>query len=167
MSFIKPAAHLFTFSFLFGGNIFYSYIASPIAFKHLDRENFSKLQNKVFPIFFQIQSLAPALLFLTLPSKSILYTKAPLISLAVCAASGLANLVWLLPWTRKVKEQRKHLAQKYSAEDQKHLLEIEDAPLRKEFGKSHGLSLLFNLTHCVSLTVYGAYLVKLLKFVPK
>lgn len=147
----------------FGGTTFYSYVASPIAFKVLEKEQFSKLQNRVFPYFFQLQSFSPVILALSSP---VTLTTGSLIALTSASVAGLTNLCILLPWTRKVKEERKDVARKYK--DDKEKIEEMDAPLRKEFGKSHGLSLLFNLANALSILTYGVYLTKgLLKYVPK
>lgn len=63
-----------------------------------------------------------------------------------------------------MKEDRQKIAKELSGEE----LEAKDAPLRKEFGKSHGMSLLFNMTHFVGLAAYGYYLARgLLRYVPK
>lgn len=145
----------------FGGTTFYSYVASPIAFKWLDRENFSLLQNKVFPIFFQMQSISPVILGFTAP---ISLAGGPLAALATASVAGLTNLCWLLPKTRRIKEERKSLQTRLTGEE----LETFDGPLRKQFGKFHGLSLLFNLTNACGMFVYGIYLCKgLLRYVPK
>lgn len=147
----------------FGGSTFYSYVASPIAFKVLARDQFSSLQSKVFPGFFAMQGVSPILLALTSPMT---LAMAPAVALSAASVSGLINLFWLLPWNRKVKEQRLIVKEKYK--DDPEQLEKVDAPLRKEFGKSHGISLLFNLTNMVSMLVYGVYLSKgLLPFIPK
>ncbi|SCU96704.1 LAMI_0F07448g1_1 [Lachancea mirantina] len=159
--FLKPTAHLLFFSFVFGGTAFYSYVASPIAFKTLDKDAFSKLQHSVFPYFFQMQSFAPVILGATAP---LALRWGPFTSLAVASTSGLVNYLWLLPWTQKVKSERRKLANEVSGEE----LERRDASLRKEFGKSHGLSLLFNMTNVLAMTVYGFFLARgLVRYVPK
>ncbi|GAV53460.1 hypothetical protein ZYGR_0AI07440 [Zygosaccharomyces rouxii] len=152
MSLLKPASHLLFYSFV---------VAAPIAFKNLDRESFSTLQNKVFPRFFQLQSFSPWVLALTAPFK---LTTGPMALLASASVCGLANLSWLLPWTRRVKEERKSLSSRLDGDE----LERHDAPLRKEFGKSHGLSLLFNMGNAACMLAYGVYLCRgLLKYAPK
>ncbi|SCV04444.1 LANO_0G10242g1_1 [Lachancea nothofagi CBS 11611] len=161
MYYLKPTFNLIFYSFVFGGTTFYSFVASPLAFKHLNRESFSELQKVVFPYFFQMQSVSPLILGLTAPMAM---QMGPLVSLASASVSGCLNLFWLLPWTRRVKEQRQQLAQELQGEE----LEVQDAPLRKEFGKSHGMSLLFNMTHVAAMLAYGCFLVRgLTRYVPK
>ena len=109
-----------------------------------------------------MQGFSPMLLALTAPMP---LTMAPAIALSAASVSGLINLFWLLPWNRKVKEQRWAIAEQYKNDPAK--LEQYDAPLRKEFGKSHGISLLFNVSHVASILVYGVYLSKCLHYIPK
>lgn len=145
----------------FGGTTFYSYVASPIAFKTLEKDQFSILQHTIFPRFFQMQTISPIILGLTSP---IALSTGALVSLATASCSGAINLFWLLPWTQRVKEDRKKVAKELTGEE----LEAVDGPLRKEFGKSHGLSLLFNLTNVIGTLAYGIYLSKgIFKYIPK
>ncbi|SCU82143.1 LADA_0C03268g1_1 [Lachancea dasiensis] len=161
MYYLKPTFNLLFYSFAFGGTAFYSYVASPLAFKHLNRESFSELQKVVFPYFFQMHAVSPLILGLTAPMP---LQTGPLVSLVSASVSGCLNLFWLLPWTRRVKEERQALAQTLQGDE----LEAQDAPLRKEFGKSHGLSLLFNMTHVIGMFAYGCFLARgLIRFVPK
>ncbi|QLQ78822.1 hypothetical protein HG537_0B01700 [Torulaspora globosa] len=158
---LKPASHLLFYSFVFGGTTFYSYVASPLAFKVLGKENFSALQNKVFPYFFQMQSFSPAVLALTAP---FVLTSGPMAALATASVGGLANLCWLLPLTRKIKEERRAVADRLKGDE----LEAADEPLRKQFGKYHGMSLLCNLTNVCGMLVYGVYLCRgLITHIPK
>ncbi|CCD22645.1 Tmh18p NDAI_0A04900 [Naumovozyma dairenensis CBS 421] len=165
MSSIKATSHLLFYSFAFGGTTFYSYFASPIAFKVLEREQFSKLQNNIFPYFFQLEAISPLILALTSPFS---LTQGPIITLTMATLSGLTNLCWLLPWTRSIKEERKDIAENFKIDKDLKKFEKLDAPLKKEFGKSHGLSLLMNMTHTLSLLAYGVLFSRgIFKYVPK
>lgn len=108
-----------------------------------------------------MHSVAPLILGLTAPFP---LTNGAIGCLTAASASGLLNLLWLMPWTRKIKEKRWDVQKKYTGEE----LEKYDAPLRKEFGKSHGLSLLFNFSHVLGMLGYGIFLTRgLLHFIPK
>lgn len=108
-----------------------------------------------------MQTIAPVLLGLTTP---ITLGTGAIVSLATASVSGAVNLFWLLKWNQRVKDQRKLAAKQYSGDE----LEAIDAPLRKEFGKAHGLSLLFNLTNALSTLAYGIYLSKgIFRYIPK
>ena len=139
----------------FGGACFYSFVASPIAFQILERPQFSILQNKVFPIYFKLQSIAPLFLAASTPVSGsyIIYS-----ILSFASITGMTNLFWLLPWARSVKEQRKVVAEKFEGDE----LAKKDAPLLKEFGKAHVLSLLFNFLNIVSMATYGYFLSELM-----
>ncbi|CCH61720.1 hypothetical protein TBLA_0F01780 [Henningerozyma blattae CBS 6284] len=133
---IKAATHLLLFSFAFGGGAFYSYVASPIAFKTLERPAFSALQTKVFPIYFALQTTVPLVIMATAP---VTLTTAGWSTLGASAVFGAINWGILLPKSKKIKEDKQRL----------------NEPLGKEFGRIHGLSLLANAAHIFALAGYG------------
>lgn len=138
----------------------HSYIVSPIAFKYLKREEFSLLQNKVFPIYFAGQAVVPVLIGLTSP----IATRCSYSILAVSAVAGLLNYLWVLPVCKQVKEQRNKLAAEKKHEvvvDGQTRPSDEMAALNKKFGAYHGISSLFNLVSLFSLAVYGIHTPKL------
>lgn len=163
---LRPISHLILYSFTFGGAVFYSYVASPIAFKTLARDQFSVLQSKVFPWFFTMQSLSPVALALTLPIP--LATPA-YYALGSSSIMGLVNLYGLLPWNKSIKIKRQNLQKKFDrGQLTKDQFDTLDTPLKKEFGKAHGLSLLFNMGHILAMLAYGCYLTSgLLYYIPK
>ncbi|AMD18811.1 HBL091Wp [Eremothecium sinecaudum] len=157
----RPAVNLLLFSFAFGGSVFYSYIAAPIASKVLTRDQFSDLQQNVFPLFFKMETFTPILLAVTSPVALSAVSKA---SIATAAASGGLNLFWFFPWAHRVNQERRHAAASLKGEE----LEEVDAPLRKEFAKAHGLSMFANLTYVLGMTVYGvAFSYGLFRYIPK
>ncbi|CCH45356.1 putative membrane protein [Wickerhamomyces ciferrii] len=138
---------------------YYSYIASPIAFKTLSKKEFSALQTKVFPHFFLAQSVSPIIIGLTAPYA---LTTGALITLGTAIIGGLTNYAYLLPETRKIKEAR------FKLEDEGKSDSAEFKELSKQFGKIHGFSLLFNLVNFTALTTYGFILVKnIVRYAPK
>lgn len=156
---VKSAVHLLLYSVAFGGGIMHSYIVSPIAFKYLKREEFSNLQNKVFPLYFIGQAALPLLLGLTSP----LAPKCAGPILAVSAVAGALNYFWLLPVCKNIKEERNKLVAEKKHEqivDGEVVPSAELARLNKEFGKYHGFSSIFNLVSLATLGVYGFYLSK-------
>lgn len=151
----RAPIHILVFSLTFGGGFFHSFIASPIAFKHLEREQFGKLQNKIFPFFFLGQTLSPLLLSLVSP---IALTRLTIGLLSVSAVSGAANYFWLLPLCQRIKEERLKLI----ADNRHEVVEdgvthatVEFERVSKQFGKYHGISTLVNMLSIVSLGVYG------------
>lgn len=156
---VKGAVNLLLYSVAFGGGIMHSYIVSPIAFKHLKREEFSNLQNKVFPLYFIGQTALPVLIGLTSPLCPV--HVAPV--LAVSAIAGALNYFWVLPVCKNIKEERAKLVA-----DKKHeqVVDGETVPteeftnLNKSFGKYHGISSVLNLVSLVTLGAYGFFLSK-------
>lgn len=130
------------------------FIVSPIAFKVLPREEFSNLQNHIFPHYFRAQVVAPILLGLTSPVTC----NVALSLLGVSSVAGAVNSLWCLPKCREIKEQRNKLVA-----DKKHeqIVDGETKPteeftrLNKQFGKFHGFSSLFNLASLLTLAAYG------------
>lgn len=89
-------------------------------------------------------------------------TTGALVTLGTAIVGGLTNLAWLLPATRKIKEARFKL----EAEGKEDSAEFKG--LTKQFGKLHGLSLLFNLINFTALTTYGFILTKnIIRYAPK
>lgn len=89
-------------------------------------------------------------------------TTGALVTLGTAVIGGLTNLLWLLPSTRKIKEAR------FKLEDEGKEDSVEHKELSKQFGKIHGLSLLFNFVNFAALTTYGVILTKnIIRYVPK
>lgn len=132
----------------------HSYIVSPLAFKHIAREEFGKLQNKVFPSYFVGQAIAPIILGLTAPAKF----RMMLPVLAASAIAGALNRLWLLPVCHKLKDD----LQKLTASKEDEVIvdgKIEPSAaykaVKKQFGMYHGLSMLCNTISIVTLGAYG------------
>lgn len=146
--------HLMIYSIAFGGSAFYSYFASPIAFKVLPREEFGKLQNNVFPYYFLGQTLAPGVLALTTPLNLCPFTSGLLILSSLTSA---LNYFYLLPKCKGIKQQRQKLiADKSDTIDGEPTDEYKK--LTKQFGMFHGISLLANMGSILTLGVYGLVL---------
>lgn len=142
--------HLFLYSIIFGGSSVYSFIISPVAFKTLPREDFGKLQNKIFPWYFLGQTLSPILLSLTTPLKLCPFTKG---LLAIASITGAINYFYLLPKCQGLKDERTKLVKDNLHEKDGKETE-EYIKLSKQFGKFHGISLLVNT---LSISVVGVY----------
>ena len=154
---VKVPFHFLFYSLTFGGSAFYSFIVSPLVFKKLPREEFSNLQNKVFPTYFTGQTLAPIILGLAQPFA---YCPFTLGLLALSSVGGALNYLWLLPVCQKIKEDRNKLIadKKDVGADGQPTEELK--ALNKQFGKYHGISTLVNITSILSLGVYGVVLAK-------
>lgn len=156
----KAPYHFLFYSVVFGGSVFHSFIVSPIAFKHLSRQEFSNLQNKVFPFYFLGQALSPLVLGLSTPLRLCPFTIG---LLTLSSVTGAINYFLLLPWCQQIKEQRNKLVS-----DKLHEViengevkpSAEMIRLNKQFGKYHGISSLVNVFSILSLGVYGIVLSK-------
>ncbi|EGW32473.1 uncharacterized protein SPAPADRAFT_138963 [Spathaspora passalidarum NRRL Y-27907] len=153
----KVPYHFLLYSFTFGGTAFYSWVVSPIVFKRLPLEEFSNLQNHVFPCYFGVQTFAPIVLGLTTPLKFCPFTGG---LLAVSAVGGLINLVGLLPVCRGLKEKKNKLIADKQDKGPDGQPTAEFTALSKKFGAYHGLSMLVNVISILSLGVYGTALAK-------
>ncbi|KAM9928772.1 hypothetical protein OXX59_001628 [Metschnikowia pulcherrima] len=151
---VKSAVNVLLFSMAFGGGVMHSFIVSPIAFKHLPREEFGNLQHQVLPLYLLGQTAAPVLLGLTTPLSSRFSTPV----LAASAVAGAINYFWVLPRCNQIKDEKKK-----SIAEKKHEQivdgKVEDSEefraLSKQFGKFHGISSLLNLVSIATLGAYG------------
>ena len=86
-------------------------------FRTLERPQFSAVQQRLFPIYFRLQTIAPAVLALTYPGNSSLLSLDGLLDpanrwtalapIATIFASSLLNLVVVLPKTTGVMAERR------------------------------------------------------------
>lgn len=86
-------------------------------FRTLERPQFSAVQTKLFPIYFSLQTAAPAVLAVTHPGNSGLLSLdglldpanrwTALVPIATMFTSSLLNLVVLLPKTTGVMAERR------------------------------------------------------------
>ncbi|KEZ46882.1 hypothetical protein SAPIO_CDS0218 [Scedosporium apiospermum] len=167
--------HIITYGTLFGTTFWHSFVGGIVMFRTLARPQFAAVQSHLFPIYFSLQTAAPAILALTYPGNKnsglglsgILDAAnrwTVLAPLATIFATSLLNLLVLLPATGKVMEKRRLQEKKdgkKSWEPAPHSQEM--VALNKEFGKLHGISSLLNLTTFIASVVYGFHLGNLLQ----
>ncbi|KAG5420959.1 hypothetical protein I9W82_000049 [Candida metapsilosis] len=149
--------HFLLYSLSFGGTAFYSYIVSPILFKKLSRDDFSKVQGLVFPHYFKFQILSPLVIAAITPFQ---YCPFTLGTLAIASLSGLVNLFYLEPKCRGIKEERIKLTAIGKEKKDNGEPTDEMQALTASFGRWHGLSMLINNLSVLSLTVYGLTVAK-------
>ena len=109
-------AHILLYGTLLGTVFFQSFCGGIIAYNVLPRPQFSSLQQKIFPVYFAIQTALPAVLALTYPgANNPLGTASSLqgmvaepnrwsvlVPIAAMFVSGLANLLYLGPETTRI-----------------------------------------------------------------
>ncbi|KAG5420965.1 hypothetical protein I9W82_000055 [Candida metapsilosis] len=149
--------HFLYYSLSFGGIAFYSYFVSPILNKTLSKEEYGKVQAKVFPCFFGFQIISPLLLAAFSPFKFCPF-KAGLLALASIA--GCLNLCFLKPKCHALREEESKLAatgkdKKANGEPSEEMQTVSSC-----FCKCHALSTVVNALSVVSLAVYGLTLAR-------
>lgn len=149
--------HFLFYSLSFGGTAFYSYIVSPVLFKELSRDDFSKVQSKVFPRYFKYQILSPLLIAAITPFKYCPFTVG---TLAIASLSGIFNLFYLEPKCHAIKEERIKLTAIGKEKKDNGEPTDEMQALTTSFGRWHGLSMLINNLSVLSLAVYGLTVAK-------
>lgn len=105
-----------------------SFVGGIVAFKALTRPQFSQLQQKIFPIYFGLQSALPVLLAVTYPGQLLLGTSSglhgafaevnrwsTLVPLSTMFVTSVVNLVLVGPATTKVMRDRKHQGKGYAS----------------------------------------------------
>ena len=149
--------HFLFYALSFGGTAFYSYIVSPVLFKELSRDDFSKVQGKVFPRYFKYQILSPLLIAAITPFK---YCPFTIGTLAIASLSGIFNLCYLEPKCHAIKEERIKLTAIGKEKKDNGEPTDEMQALTTSFGRWHGLSMLINNLSILSWAVYGLTVAK-------
>lgn len=144
-----------------------SFIGGVMAYKALPRPQFAQLQQKIFPVYFTLQAVLPAVLLLTHPSMSPISLINPSsphfcntgLPLLIVLGASLANLVVISPATLKIVNERKvqetKEGKKYYDEGPK---SEKMAALNKRFGAMHGASSFVNLIGLLATGWYGVIL---------
>lgn len=162
--------HILTYGTLLGTQFFQSFVGGIVAFKALTRPQFSQLQQKIFPIYFSLQSALPVVLALTYPaSRTPLGTVGGLIGvladvnrwtvlvpLATMFVTSVVNLVLIGPATTKIMRDRKvqetRDGKKY-CDPAPHSNEMQR--FNTSFATMHGISSLLNLAGYLATMFYG------------
>lgn len=111
MSNLIAPIHLLSFSALLGTELYQTFIITKVAYIALPRTAFTTLQKKLFPIYFQGQSLLLFLTAITFPPSgplSLVQHKGDWITFAVAGVTTVLNLVLYGPRTRQVMIDRIH-----------------------------------------------------------
>src|SRR3970040_1722815 len=134
--------HLFTFVFLYGTLLFFSYVQAPVLFKSLPRETFGLVQSKLFPAYYLISYICGMVLVVTYrllhPMKSwVSQDCVKITALCLMLLFSVLQGLWIGPKVGQLRVERQ------AAEQLKDTAKVE--ALSKKFGKAHGISSLLNL----------------------
>ncbi|KAK6331176.1 hypothetical protein TWF696_003243 [Orbilia brochopaga] len=182
---LLSVTHLLSYSFLFGTQIWHSFIGGIISFRVLPREHFSALQRRLFPLYFSLQFVLSLLLLLTAPKSLKNTATSPTYGfLLTVIATALLNVGVAGPATTRVMDQRKARevfdGRRYDGrklpgvtegaerggdrEDEEVLVSPEMRALNKRFGMWHGISSLLNMGSVIGTIGYGVLLAGKIKF---
>jgi hypothetical protein len=97
-----------------------TFINGIVMFRTVDRPSFSAIQQKLFPIYFGLQTVLPGVLALTYPGNTLIgLSNGPaglvsefarwhsLLPISIMALTGAVNLLVFLPLTVEVMKQRR------------------------------------------------------------
>ncbi|KAF2019807.1 hypothetical protein BU24DRAFT_419418 [Aaosphaeria arxii CBS 175.79] len=151
--------HLLAYSTLLGSQLYQSFVMTKVCFQALPRTAFTTLQKRIFPIYFQGQSLLIVLTILTQPPHgpmSFLKTKWNWIPLALAGATAAMNMCVYGPRTQSLMVQRIH----QETRDRVHKINEEVVSndmqkLGREFSRAHAMSIHLNLVTILATVIYG------------
>jgi hypothetical protein len=149
------AAHVLAWGAQLGTTVYTTFFAGVLMFKNLPRQTFGRLQSHLFPAYFSILAACQVIQAATLFLSPTGLARPQAISLGVGLAATLANLLWAEPAATESMFKRYALegAAPGAGRD-----EAAITALKKEFGKLHGLSSLFNLAALVACVSHGVWL---------
>jgi len=150
----KTAAmlHVLSFGTFLGTNVYTTFIAGITMYKNLPRQQFGKLQAKLFPLFFNLCSIATLLQIVTLNKLPKIYGTKSLIALGITLGTTLFNQFLIEPISTKIMFQR------YDMEKNGKQNGPEYKKLAASFGMFHGISSLMNLTALCGAVAHGWYI---------
>lgn len=154
--FANLPVHFIAYSGLFGVTCYQSFFSGIISYKALPIEMFSKLQHRIFPGYFLIQTVLSAILFLTPPFA---LKSDGTASLAASLIGALSNLLLVMPTVDKIVSAREVLMEKEGKGYKDPTASDEMKALNKKFAKLHGISMLLNLAIILAVFYYGFYFV--------
>ncbi|EPS39469.1 hypothetical protein H072_6632 [Dactylellina haptotyla CBS 200.50] len=178
-SILFPIAHLLSYSFLFGTQIWHSFIGGIVSFRVLPRAQFGALQRRLFPIYFALQFFLSMVLLVTAPKTLKNTLTGPTYGfLLTVLTTSLFNITVAVPFTAKTMDKRKaqevfdgrsYDGQKLPGvsegaerggdkEGQEIIKSAEMKSLNKQFGIWHGVSSLANMGSVIGTIGYGVLL---------
>jgi len=148
------AAHALAWGTQLGTMVYTTFFAGLLMFKNLPRQTFGKLQSHLFPAYFSLTAAALVVQAATLALSPAGLAQPQAVSLGVGLAATLANLLWAEPAATASMFKRYALEAAPAAGRDEGAI----SALKKEFGKLHGLSSLFNLAALVACVSHGVWL---------
>jgi len=108
---LLPPVHLLAYSTLLGTELYQTFVMTRVSYQALPRSAFTTLQKRVFPIYFQSQSILLLIVAATFPPRgplSLLAEKSDWIAFAIAGVTAGFNLVVFGPRTKDLMVERVH-----------------------------------------------------------
>lgn len=148
--------HFFSYGTLLGVSLYQSFYAGITAYKALPYEMFSKLQQKIFPGYFTIQTVLSAALLATSPFK----LQGPaLYALSTIFGTAAIELFVILPKAAKIGLARMAQMEKEGKDARDPTASDDMKAIHKQFKKMHSVSVLVSMATVIAELYYGAYFV--------
>lgn len=170
---LLPRFHLVLYSTLLGISLFQTFVLTKVSFQALPRSAFITLQERLFPVYFRVQTLLLVLTAATLPLPRMLTADGALF--AVAGVTAVGNLVVYEPRTRGAVGRGKsvglwwllgggvmadNLVEKSDGTtrqggESREAAGLEMKRLKREFPMNHAMTIHLNLVSVGAMVVYG------------
>ncbi|KAE8440914.1 hypothetical protein EG329_006335 [Mollisiaceae sp. DMI_Dod_QoI] len=149
--------HLIAWGSLLGTELYQSFVMTKLCYIHLPRPQFTTLQKRVFPVYFNIQTGLVVATALTYPPGSVLSlaTNIPdAVLLGVIFGLSLLNKFVYGPRTSQVMVERAH---QETRDGQRHTdgVSNEMVLLKRRFSFNHAMSIHLNFIAIIGAVLYG------------
>ncbi|KAI0281597.1 hypothetical protein BGY98DRAFT_190655 [Russula aff. rugulosa BPL654] len=156
------------FSIIFGASLWVTFIGGVIAYKTLPRQQFGALQQRLFPVYFNLNAIVSSgLLFAWIRNHStviaeLAHPTVPDVSqayaLGVVAIAHALNIVCFGPATSKLLTMRLKLEKEEGKDAHDPNVSADMKKLNAKFARLHGYSSLANLIAFIALVFHGLWI---------
>jgi len=160
--------YILGFSFIFGMSLWVTFIGGIVTYKALPRNQFSALQQRIFPIYFELNALVSSVLLLAwiydhdLAIAHFAYPTVPDVAqayaLALVSVSQALNFFWFGPTTSKLLVARLKLEKAEGKDAHDANVSADMKALNAKFARLHGYSSLANLVAFLALGFHGLWI---------
>ncbi|KAH6681754.1 hypothetical protein B0J14DRAFT_222197 [Halenospora varia] len=152
--------HLIAWGSLLGTELYQSFVMTKLCYIHLPRPQFTTLQKRVFPVYFNIQTGLVLATVLTYPSGSMLgliNNVADVVILGATFGLSVLNMFVFGPRTSKAMVDRIHQETRDGARHDEGTGEISEEMklIKRRFSRNHAMSIHLNLLAIIGTILYG------------
>ncbi|KAF2805265.1 uncharacterized protein BDZ99DRAFT_466901 [Mytilinidion resinicola] len=159
--------HFFTYATLLGTSLYQTFVMTKVCYNALPRSAFTTLNKRVFPVYFQGQTLLLALTAATFPPYgplSLRRSMGDLLPLALAGGMAVLNLVKFGPATQKAMVERGWQETRDGKKASDPDVSDEMRARKKAFSHYHAMSIHLNLVAIGGMVWYGLRLAARLDF---